>query len=152
MPEHLIRLRGGWLWLEPQARGRLPDPSMSRRLTLPLSWPQGNTGKGRVRLTRSFATPRIDPEREILLLRLEHVHGLVSAELNAREITRSAPGTTTIDIPLPYPLPCRNHLVLEVESPLPGVDVEKWGVVALVIVTRSEPWSEHVLGETEPRA
>jgi hypothetical protein len=152
MPEHLIRLRGGWLWLEPQARGQPPDPSMSRRLTLPMPWPQGSTINGSVRLTRSFATPRIDPEREILLLRLEHVHGLVSAELNDREITRSAPETTAIDIPLPYPLPSRNRLVLEVEPPLAGVIVEQWGVIALVIVTRSEPWSEHVLGETEPRA
>jgi hypothetical protein len=134
MPEHLIRLRGGWLWLDPQAG---PDPPGSgRRVTLPLTWPSLADPPGRVRLVRSFGPPPFDPARERLALRLERVGGLASAQLNGREIARPAPGTTALEIPLTGPLPRRNLLVLDVDPPGAGPTAGPWGVVALVIGPR----------------
>jgi hypothetical protein len=135
MPEHLIRLRGGWLWQPPQAEAR---SVAGCRVTLPLTWPAGHAG--RIRLVRSFGPPPLDPDRETLALRLEQVGGLVSVRLNDREIARPTPGTTALEIPLPSPLPRRNLLVLDVDPPGPERAPEPWGVVALVIGPR-EPFT-----------
>jgi hypothetical protein len=128
MPEHLIRLRGGWEWREPEAA------SAARRVTLPMTWPAGLTS--RVRLIRSFQRPPIDPAHEALALRLESVSGLVAAWLNGRELARPNAGATALCLPLDDPLPPRNVLVLEVDPQVPshaGTDAEPWGTIALVI-------------------
>jgi hypothetical protein len=122
MSEHLIRLRGGWEWHEPGA-----DPS--RRVTLPMTWPAGLSG--RVRLVRSFHRPPFDPARETLAIGLESVAGLVLVRLNDRELAWPDAGVTALRLPLDDPLPPRNVLELEVEPPVVGV--EPWGTIALVI-------------------
>jgi hypothetical protein len=133
MPEHLIRLRGGWLQLEPDAPADADRADPALRVTLPWTWPAGPPGG--IRLVRSFGPPPFDPGSETLTLRLARVGGLVSARLNDREIARPSPGTTSLDIPLPGPLPRRNLLVLDVEPPVPGPgqDPAPWGEIALVI-------------------
>jgi hypothetical protein len=144
MPEHLIRLRGGWLWVDPYpggeggATGHLigEGNDSGRRVTLPLTWPAATAG--RVRLVRSFGPAPVDPGRETLILRLSQVGGLAAAWLNGREIARPIPGTTTLDIPLSEPLSRRNFLVLDVDLDPPGsgLDPEPWGAIALVIGPR----------------
>jgi hypothetical protein len=133
MPDHLIRLRGGWLQFDPHSP---VDADSGIRVTLPMTWPAGPAG--RVRLVRSFGPPPFDPGRETLTLRLEHVDGLVSARLNDREIARPTPGTATLDIPLPDPLPRRNLLVLDVDPPGDGRPPGPWGAIALVIAPSSD--------------
>jgi hypothetical protein len=127
MPEHLIRLRGGWEWRDPGA-------ASARRVALPMTWPAGLTAH--VRLVRSFQRPTIDPAREALALRLESVSGLVAVWLNGRELARPDAGTTALCLPLDDPMPPRNVLVLEVDPTTPGragADPEPWGEIALVI-------------------
>lgn len=141
MSEHRIRLRGGWLWLDPDVS---PDDSPTgRRVTLPIEWPGGPAG--RVRLARSFGPPPMDPSRETLALHMARVGGLASARLNGAEIARPTPGTTAIEVPLPGPLPRRNLLVLEVDlgangdHPGPDQAPVPWGEVALIIGPREPP-------------
>ena len=139
MSEHLIRLRGGWNWP--------PDPSSSyaqgdgntsegEPVTLPHSgpWPGGRTG--RVYLTRSFGQPRFDPGSEMLSLRLERVAGLLSVQLNEREIARPDPGTDILRVPLDGPLPRRNRLTLLLDLSTAGSSPVAWGEIALVIAGR----------------
>jgi hypothetical protein len=136
MPEHLIRLRGGWLWHDPRAGSADDAPGSSRGATLPMTRPA--FPGGRVRLSRRFGIPAFDPARETLSLRLARVGGLTSAQLNGREIARPSPETTAMDVPLPDPLPRRNLLVLEVDFPGVGPQPDAWGMVALVITPRGE--------------
>jgi hypothetical protein len=136
MTQHLIRLRGGWFRVDPEW---MPDPSAppaGDRVTLPLTWPDAPGWRGRVRLVRSFGPPPVDPARESLSLRLDQVGGLVSAQLNGREIARPAPGTRALEIPLSEALPRRNLLILDVDVPAAGgprAPHAPWGEVALVI-------------------
>jgi hypothetical protein len=137
MPEHLIRLRGGWLCLED---GGAPDASASAsgpRITLPVCWPAQAVAKGAVRLVRWFTAPVLNASRESLSLRMSAVGGLVSVQLNGQELARPAQGTEALELPLPDPLPRRNYLVLDVrlggavashDFPQPA-----WGFIALVI-------------------
>src|SRR5205823_3450154 len=83
MPEHWIRLRGGWEWHVPGA-GQEP-----RRVTLPLAgFPGGAL------LVRSFQKPPLDLRRETLWLRLDAVPGLVLVALNGRELVRDPSRTS----------------------------------------------------------
>jgi hypothetical protein len=125
MCDHLIRLRGGWVCQE-------PGGGSARRLTLPVTWTSGLTG--RVRLLRSFQRPPFDPARESLALRLESIPGLVVVRLNGREHARPTESPGALWLSLDDPLPSRNLLELEVE---PSADsAEPWGVIALVITVR----------------
>ena len=94
MSEHLIRFRGGWLRLDPDALPNLTAIPPGPRVSLPITWPEEAGSGVVVRLVRSFGVPPLDPARESLALRLADVGGLVSAHLNGREIARPAPGTT----------------------------------------------------------
>jgi hypothetical protein len=142
MPEHLIRLRGGWLRVDPDAPHDAPESG--QRVTLPFN--QADTPSGRVRLIRSFGPQPFDPGRGTLPVRFARVSGLVSARLNGPTIARPPAGTSTLEIPLAGPLPRRNLLVLDADfdkaltPPSPEPTLETWGEVALVISPR-EPSS-----------
>jgi hypothetical protein len=125
MSEHIIRLRGGWLYHD-------PDGVSERRLTLPVAWTPGLTE--RVRLVRLFQRPAIDPGRESLALRLESIPGLVVVRLNGREQARPSARSGSLFLSLEEPLPSRN--VLELEAEPPAGCSEPWGVIALVITVR----------------
>lgn len=128
MPEHLIRLRRGWLRVALQAPGDGSD-----RVTLPLA---GFPDPGRrVLLTRSFQRPPVDPDREALWLRLEAVPGLNSVVLNGRSMTAGGPLADSLLLPVGDDLPARSVLVLDV-GPAHPVGPLPWGEVALVIVGR----------------
>jgi hypothetical protein len=138
MPEHWIRLRGGWEWWP----AGLDDASAERRrLTLPCIWPSGIPAS--IRLVRSFQRPRFDPARESLSLRLDHVAGLVEARLNDRLILGPHESDESIWIPLGDDLPPRNRLTFEVETHLiptiktgPPPAIELWGEIALILTDR----------------
>ena len=138
MPEHLIRLRGAWLALDPHdgdaGDGSAGADDQGRRINLPITWPAGTHDP--VRLVRSFGPPPFDPDHESLILRLEAIDGLESARLNGREIARPSPGTTRLDIPLTGPLPRRNVLILDLTPPVPRQGPAPWGAIALVIASR----------------
>ena len=128
MSEHLIRLRGGWERLEPGER------SPATRVTLPLlGFPEG---PGRVRLSRWFQAPRLEPGRETLWLRLDAVAGLIAVVLNDSEIAHGPFPTSPVLVRLSENLSTRNRIVLEVESPQqrdPAPADFRWGEVALVV-------------------
>jgi hypothetical protein len=134
VPDHLIRLRGGW---------NLDDAPRPVTLPMPLPLPHGGSD-GRIRLSRRFGLPPFDPSRESLSLRLSRVAGLASARLNGREVARPSPGTSTLVIPLPDPLPRRNLLVLEVDLAAAGTPDGPWGDVALAIA--AAPPGDDALG------
>ena len=126
MPEHRIRLRGGW---DCQYReGDDPDgPEVVRRVDLPVAWP-GDFPR-RLRLTRQFGRPPVDPASEWVELELRDVPGLISARLNGLAVAGSvADGAWSIR--LGEALLPRNGLVLDVDR---GDEPGPWGEVALVI-------------------
>ncbi len=126
MPDHWIRLRGGWEWRE----AGLP----ARKVSLPMSWSPRFMAV--FELVRSFQRPPIDPGCECVLLSLEDVDGLVSVWLNEEEIARPEPGATSLMIPIDRPLAARNTLVLKVDPGRCGGVNEfssPWGTIALVI-------------------
>jgi hypothetical protein len=133
MPEHQIRLRGGWQWHDPKNQAT----DASRLVTLPIRWPSGV--QGLVRLVRHFGSPPVDADNERIALRLENVPGLVAAQLNGRELTGNSDGgwhtEAPFEIELRDPLAPRNMLVLDVDPPTPREG--DWGHVSLVI--RSGP-------------
>jgi hypothetical protein len=127
--EHMIRLRGGW------ACRALDSPDSSERpLTLPVRW--GPHDPARMFLTRKFGRPRLDPDRETLLLKMDHVPGILSVDLNGHPIARSAALVSRYEIELAHLLD-RNVLVLEIETPEsrlgPAGNVAEWGMISLVI-------------------
>jgi hypothetical protein len=134
MPEHRIRLRGGW---ECHYReGDDPEGlEICRRIDLPLALP--TKFAARFRLCRQFGRPPSDPRVESVTLELRHVAGLKSARLNGRSI---APTTLTgFDwlVELGEPLLPRNGLILDVELDDPSASIgSAWGEVALVIRPR----------------
>src|SRR5690242_13464363 len=103
MPEHLIRLRGGWVCTEPGALVDDPALTPGSRITLPVLWPERAGTQAAVRLVRSFNAPPLDCVRERLSLRMSAVGGLASVDLNGQELARPAPGTTALELPLPDP-------------------------------------------------
>jgi hypothetical protein len=141
VPDHLIRLRGGWELIDgdsdadaaAEASGDLP-----LRLTLPVVWPIGSAR--RVRLVRKFGRPAHDPAHESLLLTLNRVPGLRAVGLNGLALTIPDSDQCRLEIPIDR-LSERNELVLDVEpQPHPPGDsgqLAPWGEIALVI--RREP-------------
>ena len=129
MPEHLIRLRGGWSVHDPD---QLQNPA--RSLTLP-----ARLGPGfprRARLERKFGRPRHDPSGEIISLLLEGVPGLIRVVLNGDE---HEPPSTGDRLELTnLSLGPRNVLMLEVELDDSGDLDHPWGAVALVISPRAQ--------------
>lgn len=128
MNEHRIRLRGGW---ECQPAGSVEPPET---IALPCRWDAARPR--RVRLSRRFGRPKIDPLRQCLLLELDQASGIHSLLLNGKAIAASSPSKSYYLIPLPD-IEDRNVLVLEVETGQTrgdafGKDLE-WGNVALVI-------------------
>ena len=64
--------------------------------------------------------PRFDPGSESLSIHLERVAGLLSAQLNEREIARPERGTDRLRVPINDPLPPRNRLTLVLEVSTDG--------------------------------
>ena len=124
--DHQIRLRGGWEcnWLDP------PDLSTSR-LTLPTNWPADGR---RLRLTRRFRQPQVGPGARVIL-RLEHIPGTQSVELDGVTARAPAPGYSVYELPLDASL-VRHGLVLIVDSHHSSdwsTERIGWGHVSLVI-------------------
>ena len=84
MPEHRIRLRGGW---DCQYRERDdPDgPEVVRRVDLPVVWTEDFPR--RLRLTRQFGRPPVDPASERVELELRDVPGLTTVRLNGQAVS-----------------------------------------------------------------
>ena len=123
MPEHKIRLRGGWLQIHPDRN------TFGSWLTFPLA--QFPNSPDDLRFARSFQRPPLDPERETLWLDLQSVPGLISIALNGRGLVREANPGHVESLPLGIDLPSRNQLILQVN---PSIRPEQpWGVIALVI-------------------
>ena len=80
MSEHLIRLRKGWELEDLDSPDHRPQ-----RVSLPLE--AGWAGARRLRLTRRFGCPPLNPGSESLWLRLESVLGLASLRLNDLDLT-----------------------------------------------------------------
>jgi hypothetical protein len=162
MPEHLIRLRGGWRCLEDEDVPDTPTSVSGLPITLPVIWPARVAPKAAVRLVRDFTAPVLNPSRESLGLCMSSVGGLVAVQLNGRELARPAPGTAALELPLDDPLPRRNRLVLDVRlgeaMTSPSSPQQPWGSVALVIRDRGPvedagPRSgDQSLGENGPTA
>jgi hypothetical protein len=153
MTEHLIRLRRGWLCLEEGGLPNASDPESGRELTLPVTWPERAGSMTVVRLVRLFTAPSIDPACESLSLRLSAVAGLVSVQLNGRELARPTPGNTALELPLDDPLPRRNRLVLDVLPPgagaAHGFAEPAWGFIALVIKRGASPAEDSSAGSVD---
>ncbi|CAN5889553.1 hypothetical protein BH23PLA1_BH23PLA1_25890 [soil metagenome] len=132
MPEHLIRLRGAW-----QCHSLNDPDAPPRRLDLPTSWL--DFPSGRLRLTRRFQGPAIDLDWERIVLRLADVPGLLSVRLNDREITPVARsfGSEVVDLAIKV-APRASHL-LALEVDLGGAGVERWGSIALVVLSEPQP-------------
>jgi hypothetical protein len=126
--EHRIRLRGGWVCQSASAT-EPPD-----RITLPIRW--GPDNPRRLRLSRQFGRPQIDPERQSLLLELSEARGIHSLLLNGKAVTAIAPAKSYYLIPLAE-IDERNTLVLEVEtgeSNAAGAEAgPDWGQIAILI-------------------
>jgi hypothetical protein len=130
--EHTIRLRGGWTC---HAAGTALE-SPERRLTLPVRWGPDDTEP--LILTRRFSRPRLLPDREALVLRMDQVGGILSLSLNGQSIAPISPTTCRYEIELGGLLE-RNELVLHVETRSrecepAGISAE-WGVISLVVRT-----------------
>ena len=132
MPEHRIRLRGGWDCQYHEADDR-DGPEVIRRVDLPFAW----TGEfpRRLRLTRQFGRPPVDLASEWVELELRGVPGLTSARLNGTAIEPESTAGGIWSIRLAEALLPRNGLVLDVER---GDDPEPepWGEITLVIRPR----------------
>lgn len=120
MPDHPIRLRGGWELIPPDA-----PPS---RVTLPITWPADSPR--RFQLVRQFGRPSIDPATERLSLQFEDVPGLISAHLNGVPLDINAVHGGSIAPG--HPLPARNVLILEVDFDA-GRSDRPWGAIALMV-------------------
>jgi hypothetical protein len=127
--EHRIRLRGGWEWESLDLPAANPG-----RLTLPAQWPADDRRK--LRLTRRFHHPPLEPGSRVIL-RLEHVLGIESLELDGKPSVPVAPGRSGYEIPLDA-REGRHRLVLVVDtarSSDAATAALGWGHVSLVIVS-----------------
>lgn len=125
MPEHLIRLRGGWERLDAGETAR------TSRVVLPLvSTPEAPE---RLRLVRWFQTPPLEPGKETLWLRLDSVPGLISVGLNGAELAHGPFHESPLFLPLGDALPARNRVTLDAEFPDPDGRPDAWGEVGLLI-------------------
>jgi hypothetical protein len=124
VPDHRIRLRGGWESIDLRAPARPPT-----RVTLPVRW--GATEASMVQLTRRFGRPPFDPRGESLWLSLGHVAGLRTARLNGHPLATEGLADGTLEVLL-EPAE-RNELVLDVEVTPDQGEGPQWGDIALVI-------------------
>jgi len=124
MPEHRIRLRGGWELLEAESSQTVPAV-----VNLPFRFIA--TGSRKLRLSRKFGRPRLDLRRESLWLSLGSVPGLGSASLNGNALAIEGPAEQGLEIPVE--ISERNELVLEVVFPADQGEAGPWGEIALVI-------------------
>jgi hypothetical protein len=134
MPEHRIRLRGGW-----ECHARESDdedaPEVVRRIDLPAA--SAAELPARFRLTRQFGRPPVDLRNEIVSLEMRGVPGLKATRINGRAIELGLTEDAACSIDLSEPLLPRNGLVLEVELVgLPRSEGVPWGEIALVIRPR----------------
>src|SRR5271165_7039668 len=134
MPEHWIRLRGGWEAVD------FDDPlAVCVRMTLPMSW----TGEEmrRLSLRRRFGRPVLDRQDESLWLRIDRASGLYRLTLNDRELPLATVASGPIEIPLGT-LSDRNELVLDVcfePSAMAALaPAGGWGEIALLIRPRAD--------------
>jgi hypothetical protein len=131
MPEHRIRLRGGW---QCQYReGDDPDgPEVLRRVDLPLASTAGLPA--RFLLCRQFGRPPCDPLVERVTLEIGNLPGLRSVRLNGRPIDPDPSTRPAWSFRLDGPILPRNGLIIEVElTDAPPAEGDSWGEVALVI-------------------
>ena len=134
MPEHRIRLRGGWECHYRDGDDDDDAPEVHRRVDLPAASSAGFPA--RFRLTRQFGRPPVDLRNECVTLEMRNVDGLQAARLNGRPIAPSS-GSVEWSVDLAEPLLPRNGLVLEVEFGEHGrSDEGPWGEIALVIRPR----------------
>lgn len=125
MPEHVIRLRGGWTLLGREGE----DQDRPDRLTFPLTnFPES---QGSLVFSRFFQRPPSTNPGQTLWLELVSVPGLKSITLNRQELARANPDEPIERLFLGNDLPLRNHLLLSVDSNVPIGD--RWGEIALVI-------------------
>lgn len=129
MSEHWIRLRGAWERYDLAA-----VPAVAQRVTLPLQRLDAP-----IRLVRRFNTPPLDPGCESLVLRLEHVPGLVAVRLNGAAYDGPLASDLTIPLDSFGPLAARYELVLEVDPPDVHHANESWGQIALVVARENGP-------------
>ena len=112
MPEHRIRLRGGW-----ECHYRDGDdedaPEAHRRVDLPAA--SSAEFPARFRLTRQFGRPPVDPRSESVTLEMRNVDGLKAARLNGRPIAPTQSEDRAWSVDLAEPLLPRNGLVLEID-------------------------------------
>ena len=127
--EHSIRLRGGWDLL-PVGEGT----SLPIRLSLPAVWTDQEAGLRK--LSRRFGRPPFDPASQALWLRMDHVPGLHSLQLNGQPLGRVSPDAGRYEFPLANLLE-RNRLDLVVDIAIAATYCSSigasWGVVSLVI-------------------
>lgn len=126
MPEHWIRLRGGWEW-----RNLTAGAAAKQTLALPIEWPGGQVHP--VSLLRRFGRPPIDPLHESITLRLEHVPGLRAIQFNGRSV--EGPFDDPLSLPLESigPILAKNLLILEVDPGRATRPGEMWGQIALIV-------------------
>jgi hypothetical protein len=130
LPDHLIRLRGGWESFTGEGAN-----AVVACCSLPLS---GSIPASlRVRLFRRFGRPRLQSANQSLFLSLDHVPGLRSISLNGAFLAFDKPGHHPLEIFLES-LSERNELVLDVEFPSDPDVSTRWGDIALVIRSRPE--------------
>ncbi|WP_406695416.1 hypothetical protein V5E97_30775 [Singulisphaera sp. Ch08] len=126
MPEHWIRLRGGWDWQSGSAADATKRP-----LTLPIEWPAGQASP--VRLLRRFGCPPIDPLHESLSLRLENVPGLLAIQFNGRSVNVPLEESLSFSLESIGPILAKNLLILEVDPARATRPGETWGQIALIV-------------------
>lgn len=128
MPEHRIRLRGGWELEDPDAGAKA-----SVMMALPVVW-DASPSPRRLRLVRRFGRPRSNRVRLVL----ENVEGLRSASLNGLPLTFEGPSSGSISVDLPA-LDERNVLTFDVEiGGADGGPATPWGSIALLIAEESD--------------
>jgi hypothetical protein len=134
MPEHWIRLRGGWEAVDLDDSLAVPI-----RIALPLSSTEEKAH--RLQLRRRFGRPALDPQGESLWLRIDRVGGLYRLELNNRELPVAPAASGPIEIPL-RTISDRNELVLEAcfepSARARETCAGGWGEIALLIRPRAD--------------
>jgi hypothetical protein len=134
MPEHRIRLRGGWECQYRQGDGD-EGPEVVCRIDLPLE--PTHVFPSRFRLTRQFGRPPLDDRLEAVRLDLRNVVGLKAARINGSPIAFVWVDDRDASIKFADPLLSRNGLALEFDmaDARPEENLP-WGEIALVIGPR----------------
>lgn len=138
MPNHTIRLRGGW---RGQAASGAPLSESTAWVRLPIVWPAGLSGP--LRLERRFQAPPV-ANAETLAIAFEDVPGLVSIALNGRTLATAPFALPAVRIGLDRRdlAPRGNLLTLEVlpERSAPG---QPWGCIALEVAEAERSREAH---------